>query len=1837
MARPGSTLPTPHAWSSGHPASCCSTCSDCSSTLGKVTREQPSPTASPLPKTETLREVEGKCANSCLLSGTTQAEAQKGKVTSPPSNCSREGLPGEPPSPPQGLGSPRRDTSLLLAQACPLSNVSVVSCRRKASCCISQREGTDSLPPQASCKTGLDSPWVMDVGVLTPTASACDRVWGRGLHRSGPVQDWCPYSKGKLGDAARHGKKMRRHREKTAPGTGPALRALPGSRPCLHLDPGLRLWNWETRHPCGLPPPRPGCRQGPRAHLCQADCTGTKTSSQVIRAPTSVPRVAHWPHVPMSSRSTASDVTRVFGSYRRGCGEHWHGAEVTVSPRLSQLRTLRRLRSAQSTPPGHSHGTGNIPGLSLHLAGGAPEAFASCYLDITFSQGGRNAFLLSSSDQSSGFLLHTARGRLFPSWEESDLWFRKASLRTAGKKVESLPSGRTTWFNILEGRRQVAGAPSLQEEKVQKDGGSQPTPAQVARGPGRDLCQAPSCFHRAAATAKAQGSSSGRERPPLSPLPGVSPPPEGGGGWAPKGAYVPSPSLHSQWPLPRVCAVQQLCRAAAHPLLLPTSAGPSSVQLEMRCLKNSPPAGQGPPHAKLQLSSPQSTMGLCSPALKLSCSSWGHLPSTASVLICRPRRYPCSGLNGSPGRCTHPDPRHFCQPRNSKDKQQELGERPGTDSCRASRRSQARPHPDFTLLASKTLKKGIPDVLRHQVCGHDSSPREELHSPQVERALVEKLQGQDGSAARVSRKPACALLKDTVRLDTWASGHGTDPPAPTEAKKAPSPGLFSEQAAGWAVFQPETCSLTLGREPWRKPRAGWATPDPQPGEPAGVRGGQGTEGQMSSPYYSCKGDAHGPDSLGRIKSPGVDNLPEVAKWLVLAGPGLWRPVRGMGDEPATAMCVGSVRPSDQEVAATTPEPRPWRNSGEIPKHTGTKTVGKDHRNFDHMQEQVPLTTKSSYKPRRKDYSSAEKWAEETGEPRDTPHLGQGSGEPGGGETPPGVEETRAPPTTPFALEGLHCGDVYDSEKTDWQEPKCPLVADRLSTAWPLPRVCAVQQLCRAAAHPLLLPTSAGPSSVQLEMRCLKNSPPAGQGPPHAKLQLSSPQSTMGLCSPALKLSCSSWGHLPSTASVLICRPRRYPCSGLNGSPGRCTHPDPRHFCQPRNSKDKQQELGERPGTDSCRASRRSQARPHPDFTLLASKTLKKGIPDVLRHQVCGHDSSPREELHSPQVERALVEKLQGQDGSAARVSRKPACALLKDTVRLDTWASGHGTDPPAPTEAKKAPSPGLFSEQAAGWAVFQPETCSLTLGREPWRKPRAGWATPDPQPGEPAGVRGGQGTEGQMSSPYYSCKGDAHGPDSLGRIKSPGVDNLPEVAKWLVLAGPGLWRPVRGMGDEPATAMCVGSVRPSDQEVAATTPEPRPWRNSGEIPKHTGTKTVGKDHRNFDHMQEQVPLTTKSSYKPRRKDYSSAEKWAEETGEPRDTPHLGQGSGEPGGGETPPGVEETRAPPTTPFALEGLHCGDVYDSEKTDWQEPKCPLVADRLSTAVPRTMAASPSQNGTLNNCICPLKQGRSVEVKVSGASGPLRPGLALGPGPGEGQTVGPSFPIGLLLDAFHTAANKALSLSLRPGGSALAHPDDSSFSWVIWKAWIGWLSRNTRPLLLLALMPRKRTQSPPPCHRVTRERDFAPSPALEETPAAIPGASSSPWPEAFLHFLPSSSSLCLCLLSLEPLPHPQVSFLQCPRKPSPFHQPRRERGTEFPLIPQKTNCQDPGPHRQIGTQPSTWVHCYLWKPAVLFTRKSLDPWKQESRAVGMRPEGGKRRLGLLLEELKPKSFRDS
>lgn len=123
---------------------------------------------------------------------------------------------------------------------------------------------------------------------------------------------------------------------------------------------------------------------------------------QVTRCP------QHWPHVPMSSRSTASDVTRVFGSYRRGCGEHWHGAEVTVSPRLSQLRTLRRLRSAQSTPPGHSHGTGDIPGLSLHLAGGAPEAFASCYLDITFSQGGRNAFLLSSSDQSSGFLLHTA-------------------------------------------------------------------------------------------------------------------------------------------------------------------------------------------------------------------------------------------------------------------------------------------------------------------------------------------------------------------------------------------------------------------------------------------------------------------------------------------------------------------------------------------------------------------------------------------------------------------------------------------------------------------------------------------------------------------------------------------------------------------------------------------------------------------------------------------------------------------------------------------------------------------------------------------------------------------------------------------------------------------------------------------------------------------------------------------------------------------------------------------------------------------------------------------------------------------------------------------------------------------------------------------------------------------------------------------------------------------------------------------------------------------------------------------------------------------------------------
>lgn len=57
-----------------------------------------------------------------------------------------------------------------------------------------------------------------------------------------------------------------------------------------------------------------------------------------------------------------------------------------------------------------------------------------------------------------------------------------------------------------------------------------------------------------------------------------------------------------------------------------------------------------------------------------------------------------------------------------------------------------------------------------------------------------------------------------------------------------------------------------------------------------------------------------------------------------------------------------------------------KTTNSSPKHTGTKTVGKDHRNFDHMQEQVPLTTKSSYKPRRKDYSSAEKWAEETGEP-----------------------------------------------------------------------------------------------------------------------------------------------------------------------------------------------------------------------------------------------------------------------------------------------------------------------------------------------------------------------------------------------------------------------------------------------------------------------------------------------------------------------------------------------------------------------------------------------------------------------------------------------------------------------------------------------------------------------------------------------------------------------------------------------------------------------------------------------------------------------------------------
>lgn len=111
-----------------------------------------------------------------------------------------------------------------------------------------------------------------------------------------------------------------------------------------------------------------------------------------------------------------------------------------------------------------------------------------------------------------------------------------------------------------------------------------------------------------------------------------------------------------------------------------------------------------------------------------------------------------------------------------------------------------------------------------------------------------------------------------------------------------------------------------------------------------MRGGQGTEGQMSSPYYSCKGDAHGPDSLGRIKScettrPGplvliiCQRLPSGLCWQGQGSGGqcgAWEmnpPQRA--EKERKRMCVGSVRPSDQEVAATTPEPRPWRNSGEM--------------------------------------------------------------------------------------------------------------------------------------------------------------------------------------------------------------------------------------------------------------------------------------------------------------------------------------------------------------------------------------------------------------------------------------------------------------------------------------------------------------------------------------------------------------------------------------------------------------------------------------------------------------------------------------------------------------------------------------------------------------------------------------------------------------------------------------------------------------------------------------------------------------------------------------------
>ena len=64
----------------------------------------------------------------------------------------------------------------------------------------------------------------------------------------------------------------------------------------------------------------------------------------------------------------------------------------------------------------------------------------------------------------------------------------------------------------------------------------------------------------------------------------------------------------------------------------------------------------------------------------------------------------------------------------------------------------------------------------------------------------------------MSREPICAFNvfpKDHLRPHTWASGSGSAPPTPADAKKAPSQGLFLEQDAGWAVSQQETYTLIL--------------------------------------------------------------------------------------------------------------------------------------------------------------------------------------------------------------------------------------------------------------------------------------------------------------------------------------------------------------------------------------------------------------------------------------------------------------------------------------------------------------------------------------------------------------------------------------------------------------------------------------------------------------------------------------------------------------------------------------------------------------------------------------------------------------------------------------------------------------------------------------------------------------------------------------------------------------------------------------------------------------------------------------------------------------------